>query len=311
MPNKWWLQVVAITLVAACSKDTPPGGSAPTAGETEAAVPRGTDVWIAELRQEDGVPTGIGEPRNVTRRPGYDNQPFFLPDGSGFWYTSIDESGEADIYRYDLESDRSVAVTSSAPESEYSATALPGGEGFSAIRVEADSTQRLWRFHADGSDPQVILPDVAPVGYHAWADEGTVVLFVLGAPPTLRVGDVRSGHARTVAHDIGRSLQHIPGTADVSFVQRLPDGTTQIRRLHPADGSSELIAMGVDGGDFHAWTPSGILIQAGGSRVHRFSPDTGWAVFADLESRGLRLSRLAVAPAGDLIAIVAQPAEAR
>jgi hypothetical protein len=303
-----WLPLVALVLAAACSGDVP-GDTSGGATTAAATLPRGTDIWIAKLRQEGGVPTAIDEPRNVTQRPGYDNQPFFVPDGSGFWYTSIDESGEADILRYDLEAERSVRVISSAPESEYSATPLPGGGGFSAIRVEADSTQRLWRFREDGSDPQVILPAVTPVGYHAWVDESTVALFVLGAPPTLQIGDVRSGQARIVANDIGRSLQHIPGAHAISYVQRLRDGGTEIRRLDPAEDAGELIAPGVDGGDFHAWTPAGILLQARGSRIHRWSPEAGWEVIADLASLGVRLSRLAVSPAGDLIAIVAQPDE--
>jgi len=305
-----WLPLVALTLAAACSEDAR-RDTVERSGTMAEPVPPGTDIWIAALTQEDGVPTAIGEPHNVTRRPGYDNQPFFLPDGSGFWYTSIDESGEADIRRYDLDTGRSTQVTSSAPESEYSATPLPGGGGFSAIRVEADSTQRLWRFRDDGEGPTVILPEVAPVGYHAWADEGTVALFVLGAPPTLQVGDVRSGQARIVAQDIGRSLQHIPGTQAISFVQRLSGGGTEIRRLDPVQGVSELIAPGVDGGDFHAWTPAGVLLQARGSRIHRWSPDTGWEVIGDLSPLGVRLSRLAVSPEGDLVAIVAQPDEAR
>lgn len=305
-----WLTLVALTLAAACSRDVP-GDRAGRSSAAAEPLPPGTDVWIAALRQEGGVPTAIGEPRNVTRRPGYDNQPFFLPDGTGFWYTSIDESGEADIQRYDLDSGRSVQITSSAPESEYSATPLPGGGGFSAIRVEADSTQRLWRFRDDGTDPRVILPEVTPVGYHAWVDEGTVALFVLGAPPTLQIGDVRSGQARIVARDIGRSLQHIPGTHAISYVQRLKDGGTEIRRLDPAEGDSELVAPGVDGGDFHAWTPAGVLLQARDSRVHRWSPEAGWEVIGDMASLGVRLSRLAVSPEGDLIAIVAQPDEGR
>ncbi len=84
-------------------------------------------------------------------------------------------------------------VIASNPESEYSATPLPDGSGLSVIRVEADSTQRLWRFDMDGANGSVVLEDVAPVGYHAWADQRTLVMFVLGErrlsnAPTPRAG---------------------------------------------------------------------------------------------------------------------------
>src|SRR5258708_16942898 len=45
----------------------------------------------------------VGVPVNVTARPGYDNQPFFLPNGRAFLYTSIREDSQADIYRYDID----------------------------------------------------------------------------------------------------------------------------------------------------------------------------------------------------------------
>jgi Tol biopolymer transport system component len=72
----------------------------------------------------------VGTPVNVTARPGYDNQPFFLADGRAFLYTSIREDSQADIYRYDLDRKTSVRLTATS-ESEYSPIPLPRGGGFS------------------------------------------------------------------------------------------------------------------------------------------------------------------------------------
>ena len=55
-----------------------------------------------------------------------------------------------------------------------------------------------------------MLENVKPVGYHAWADDHTLALFVLGQPATLQLADTRTGTARTIASDIGRSIQRIP-----------------------------------------------------------------------------------------------------
>src|SRR5687767_716 len=64
-------------------------------------APPSTDVFVAPLLVRDGVLT-LGPLTNATSRPGYDNQPAFLRDGSGVLYTSIGADGQADIYRYDL-----------------------------------------------------------------------------------------------------------------------------------------------------------------------------------------------------------------
>lgn len=299
---------ILLTLVVACGGD---GGEAGTdAGAGEAFVtPRDADVLLADLHWETSGPPAIGAPVNLTQRPGYDNQPHFVPDGSGLWYTAVDDqSGQSDIWRVDFADRRVTRVTMSAPESEYSATPLPDGSGISTIRVEADSTQRLWRFATDGSNGSVVFEEIAPVGYHKWADENTVVMFVLGSPATLQRGDVRTGTADVLASDIGRSIQVIPDGRGISYVQNGVDGATTVMRL-PADGSgAEPIIEGVGGGDYHAWTPNGTLLMAEGAVVHAWSwgTDGGWTAIADFSDLHIRISRLAVSPDGTQIAMVAE-----
>ena len=286
---------------------------APDADESTSEVakfvpPRDTDVLIADLTFSlQGVPS-IGTPTNITQRRDYDNQPQFVPDGSGFWYTINDpQNDQADIWRYDFATGRVTRVTMSSPESEYSATPLPDGSGISAIRVEADSTQRLWRFDLDGSNGAVILPDVAPVGYHAWAGESTLVLFVLGSPATLQRADVRTGQIEIITEDIGRSIQKIPGSDDVSYAQVHEDGTSTIMRLPSERTAPEQITEAVSGGDFHAWAPNGTLFMASGSVVYSWSLGMDeWTPIADFSNLNISISRLAISPDGTQIALVAE-----
>ena len=132
---------------------------------------------------------------------------------------------------------RAVAVSqlTQTAENENSPTYLPAGVGdaggFSVVRTEPDKTQRLWRFDAQGRNPQVVLADVKPVGYHAWVDAQTVALFVLGPPATLRIAQVSSGTAEIVTEGIGRSLHRIPGTRSVSIVQREASGEFWIKQV--------------------------------------------------------------------------------
>ncbi|MCI0435357.1 MAG: hypothetical protein L0271_17200 [Gemmatimonadetes bacterium] len=228
----------------------------------------GTDIHLATLTERNGV-LEVSAPENVTRRPGYDNQPYFAPDGRSLWFTRI-EGGQADIARYDIATGR-VEMLTRASESEYSATPVPGSEAFSVIRVEADSTQRLWRFPLDGGSPSLVLPDVAPVGYQAWADENTLVLFVLGQPATLQVADARGGEARVVATSPGRSIQKIPDRRAVSFALRTADGF-RIDELDLATGVITMLVQARPGAEFHAWTPGGRLLTAEGAQLWSWSP---------------------------------------
>jgi len=274
------------------------------AGAGPAGAQPGTDIFLAPLETAEGT-LHIGAPGNVTHRPGYDNQPCFLPDSRAFLYTSI-RDGQADIYRYDLKTSRSVQITHT-PESEYSPTPVPGGVGFAVIQVEADSTQRLWGFTPDGKGSTLLLRDVKPVGYQAWASPTRVAVFVLGQPNTLFLADTRSGQGLEVAQDVGRCLQAVPGRPLITFPQRDEDGVWWIRELSAASRQIEPVAPALEGSQDHAWTPDRTLLAARDNAVYRYrpDPDNRWDEVARFDDPALaHLSRLAVSPDGKWIAMV-------
>lgn len=277
-----------------------------------AAAPPATDIYLADLRVVQGRIT-VGAPVNVTNRPGYDNQPSFLPDGRSILYTSVRDS-QADIYRYDIEQRTNSAVTHTR-ESEYSPTPLPNRVGFSVIRVEADSTQRLWAFDPDGGNARLILDSIKPVGYHAWGDDHLLILFVLGSPATLQIADasVPGTRGAVLARDIGRSLQRIPGRPAVSFLQRDSVGGPSLQEVDVRSRRVASLVKTPVGAEFFAWTPDGIAVTASGTKLYQWDPRRSgggaWQEVADLASAGLtNITRLAVSAKGDRLAIVAVPA---
>ncbi len=271
-----------------------------------AQEPPGTDIWVFGFREEAprlDLASGV----RATDRPGYDNQPSFLPGGRFLLFTSIDGSGQADIHRLDLQRGTAEPLTHTAPESEYSATLTPSGDRISVIRVEADSTQRLWSFDLEGEDPSLILEAIEPVGYHAWIDPSRLALFVLGSPATLQVASVETGQARIMARDIGRSLYRIPGRSTISFVQWDDSRRGVITELDPETGEESILAPILEGNEYHAWTPGGALLTGQGSKLFMWVPDVSraWEEIADLATAGVTgISRIAVSPEGDRIAIV-------
>src|SRR5437762_6771233 len=164
------------------------------ASRTAQSPPPATDIFLAPLKMQQRRLV-VGAPVNVTNRRGYDNQPSFTTDSRAILFTSVRADKQADIYRYDLTKKTTKSVTST-PESEYSATVYGEGSRFSVIRVEADSTQRLWSFRIDGSDPRLVFPSIKPVGYHVWVDSTTVAMFLLGKP-TPSCSPIRARAART------------------------------------------------------------------------------------------------------------------
>lgn len=270
-----------------------------------AGMPEGTDIWLLRLEEVDGSLQAV-EPRNFTSRPGYDNQPHFTPGGALLYVQQ--EGVRTDLWRWDPETDLKHRLTLTPDESEYSPTPIPGGEGgISYVKVEPDSTQRLWRLSPDGEESEVLLPEIAPVGYHAWIDADRVALFVLGDPATLQIVDVSSGEARTVAEGIGRSPQAVPGRAAVSFTRSSDKGTV-VEEVDVDTGETTRIATLPAGAEYHAWTPAGVLLTGAAGRISAYL-DGAWVDIADLGMLDQRFTRLAVSPDGSWLAAVGETSD--
>lgn len=264
-----------------------------------------TDVFLMEMPQLTHE-LRAGPVENVTKRAGYDNQPVFSPSGA-LLYTS-QRDGQTDLFRFDPGSGAHQRITAT-PVSEYSPTPAPDGRSLSAVVVEPDGTQRLWRYSLDGMASTPVFEAIKPVGYHAWADAHTVALFVLGDPPVLVLADTRTGRGDTLARNIGRALHKVPGQHAVSYVHKGSDTEWTIMRYHLDTGVRTPLVHTLPGREDYAWTPDGDLLMADGARLYAFTFDhDGWELLADLSASGVTdITRLAVSPRGDLLAFVATP----
>jgi hypothetical protein len=290
-----------------CADEAPPGSSpdaTDTGSSAASAAPQGTDIWLLELSR-DGNALRATSPRNLTQRPGYDNQPFFTPSGDILY---VQMQGErTDVWRWNAETERVTQVTATPDDSEFSPTSIPGGDGdISYIHAQTDSNGRLWRMSADGSASEAIFADIVPVGYHAWFDEDFVALWRLQEPSLLQLVEVDSQNARTLASGVGRSPQSVPNRRAVSYARAVDEGMAY--ELYDLDSDTmEVVARLPEGDDFHAWTPDGTLLASAGSRVLAWREGT-WQEVVDLAAQGLLVSRLAVSADGSRLALVAEPA---
>ena len=281
----------------------------PTPSPTPVPAPAPSDIFIIEIKNHSGQ-VKLGQPVKFTTFVGYNNQPWFLPDGHSILYTSIRDK-QADIYRYDLRS-RATSQITNTPESEYSPTLMPDGKSISVVRVEADGTQRLWKFPLAGGQPSLILEHIKPVGYHLWIDDHTLALFILGAkgkPNTLQIVDVPTERAEVVAENPGRILRRIPHQNKFSFVHKISDREWTIKEFDLRTHTSASLTATVPGVEDYAWLPSGMLLMAKDSKMFSLVPLRGknWEEIGDFSKAGLKgITRIAISPRGDRIAIVAR-----
>ena len=287
--------------------------------EEAARVPRDTvligpprpEIYVADLSVFNGLHY-LGPLQKVTDGTNsYDNQPMFTPDSRSLLYTVEYGRGDpvqTEIHRYYFSSRRETRITRT-DESEYSPRPVAGDRAFSAIRVEADSTRRVWQFTMEGMDGEVMFRNLTDVGHHAWGNESTVLLYVPGDPPTARIADLTTGQTDVVAQGIGRSLNKIPNRNAWSVVERLSPVQAWISEVDIATREVRRIIPTVAGGEFHTWTPEGVLLMAVDSRIYQWDPelDVEWRPVANLDDTVLAVTRIAVSPDGSKIAIVGDP----
>jgi hypothetical protein len=252
----------------------------------------------------------LSNPVNVTNHPGYDNQPNFHSDMPEVYYSSFDESGRADIMSYNFKTKATHHITSTN-EREYSPTLTPDKQYLSCIIQRDDGAQDLGKYPVAGGEPFVIINNLK-VGYHAWADNSHIAMFVLGAaendPSTLHFMRLPTKEDTIIASNIGRSLHKIPGQRGISFIQR-DEKESKVMKLDTETMKVSALAITVANGDHIGWTPLGQLITSDGTRL--FFMDlkdaaAGWRQ-VDIQDGSQLLkgvTRLAMSPNGKKMAVV-------
>lgn len=274
------------------------------------------DIFVVDVTVNKGK-LEFGQPANITDRAGYDNQPSFLPEGQSLLYTSMREGEQTDIYRYDFKTRQTTRLTST-PEGEYSPTVMPGGKFFSVIRVERDKTQRLWKFPLAGGEPSLVLPAIKPVGYHLWLDKRTLALFILGGtgkPNTLQLVPTDMTFLDVIRVNIGRALHRIPRREAFSFVHKISPDEWLVKAFDLKTKHTTTLIKTLPGSEDLTWTPDGTILMAQDSKLFQYNPAApaaDWQQIADFSAAGLKkITRLALSPKADRLALVAQTGAAQ
>lgn len=263
----------------------------------------GTEIYLFDIKKQNDK-ISLHNPKNITNRKGYDNQPFFHPGKKILYFVSADEDGRTDIFEFDYRKNITRQITST-PEREYSPTVTPDGKFLSCIIQRDNGAQDLGSYPIDGGEAKVLIDNLI-VGYHAWANHDQVAVFTLPQPFKLQLIDLAGKQDTVLAENIGRSIHKIPGQNAMSFVQN--DGEVwKIMKLDLSNMKITGITKSVSSSEHDmAWMSGGEILMTDRNKIYLFSPvviaDWKEVEFPHLEA-GI-LSRIAVSADGKKLALV-------
>jgi ketosteroid isomerase-like protein len=274
-----------------------------------------TEVWVGSLDMRDGKFV-VSDLRNISNDPGYDNQPAFFPGNRSMVYTSVIDGDLSDsglglhAWLVDLESGSRKPL----PEARgFSPTPTVDGKNLMMLREG-----RVWLHDLETGKLVKPLTETSTAGYYSRFDDQTWVLFMNEPERRIVIYDAKAHEMKTMATGANTAPYRIPGERAVTFVAQDPfpavEGTESKLVLRKLDLKTEkvttLTEIAFPTGGQHLWTSRGTLLMASGPQIFEWSPSRPdeWKPVYRADHPELRgISRIAISPRGDRIAIVSTP----
>ncbi len=269
-----------------------------------------SEILLFELKvTKDKV--AIGQPKNISNHPGYDNQPSFHTDEPIIYYSSFNEDGRADIKYYNYKTNESKPLTQTS-EREYSPTLTPDKQYISCVIQRDNGAQDLGKYPVQGGEALTIIDNMV-IGYYVWMDNSHVGLFVLGKegkPHTLHYLRLPTKADTLIAENIGRSLHRVPNEDAFSYIEKATTTKWFIKKFYTRKkkGAIYLIAETPLYREDICWTPDGKIILSDDSKILWMDPkrEKKWKE-VEIESGAEQIrgaTRVAVSPDGKFLAVV-------
>jgi ketosteroid isomerase-like protein len=275
-----------------------------------------SEVWVGALDMS-GDRFAVSNLVNISKHPGYDNQPAFFADGRLVFTSQIavlDESGHAVQARiYDFANGTSAAI--------------PGALGFSPTPTADGSLMllregKVWLHETSGKEHT--LTETNDAGYFSRFDDRTWVLYMNDKQRRIVIYDATTKALDTIAVGSATAPFRIPGKRAVTFVavepfpapegeavKTAPPRTLVLRRLDLDDRKvTTLATIPFATSGSHVWTSRNTILMASGHTIYEWNParPDDWRTAAQFDNPELQgLTRIALSPRGDRIALVSTP----
>jgi hypothetical protein len=268
-----------------------------------------SDIWLLKIDSKNGKIL-FSDPKNITGKLDYENQPSFSKNGAVVYYTAQkDTSSPSEIYSYTISTGNTKQLISLVT-SPYSPRPVPSGNGISVLMVEEDSSQRIWHYSFTGENPYPIFNQRDSIGYYDWIDAHSVLAFILsGKNNPDRLTLIKTdGTEKMIAENVGRGIKVIDEGA--FFIQR----KDTINYLAWTDYKTSKKLLKTPGGSVDLTIYKNHVLMARGGTIYgarilkKRHNDVMLEAFKPLQELGTlglqNITRMAVSPDGQIIAIV-------
>ncbi len=275
---------------------------------TIAVAQPSTEVYLMDLNPNIEN-FGISNIINITKDPGYDNQPSFMDNENLLLAKNND--GQTDIQAYNFVTKKRAFIHTSTPGGEYSPQLIPNTNDVAAVRLDKDGKQRLYKYEF-ASKKIVELIEEIEVAYYAFHDQNRIIASILaGNKLDLVVIDLAQKEAFSYIENAGRSIHKVPEASSVSYSLVNEEKNIDIYLLDiDEDGESFFVCQLPVGIQDYAWINETTLIAGSGAELYLYDlfGDGEWKQVADLSEFKLQnITRLAVSPDKKKLALVAEP----
>ncbi len=264
-----------------------------------------TEVYLFDLVQtEEGYV--LRNKKNISENKGYDSQPHFYDNNTIIYSGS--RKGQTDIVKYDIKTGKKTFMNDTPNGGEYSPQRIPGSDDISAVRLDNNGLQRMYRYDINTGKPKELIRSLK-VAYPVWFNNKLVVSAVIGKNSLdLVTSDLQYGSNFTLQKNIGRSLHKIPNTKKISYVSK-KGSSWELRSLDVGNLRTQKIVDLSGKYEDICWLPDGSILQAKKNQILRFDPkaDKDWKVMAAINDSEIQnISRITISPDGTKISIVGE-----
>ena len=263
-----------------------------------------TDIYLFDLDTSNDKFI-LRNIKNISDNEGYDNQPSFFDDNTLLYAGT--RKGQTDIVQYTIDSSKKKWLTKT-DGSEYSPIKIPSENAISAIRLEKDGTQQLYKYDFKNGKSSILINRIV-IGYQTWFNKNTLVTSVLEDDMlSLYVSNLNIDKHNKIESNIGRSLHKIPNSNMISFISKDSE-TWKIKSLEFVTGKTEDIIHTVLEAEDMCWLPDGTILMGKKNKVYKFNPkkDIDWIEVASLRDFDItNITRLTISQDGKKLAIAAE-----
>jgi len=182
-----------------------------------------TEVQLFDIvKNENGYV--LKNRKNISNNSGYDNQPYFYNEGDILFASA--RNGHTDIALYNISTNTISYQSNTIQGGEYSPQRIPESQDISAVRLDDDGLQRLYKYNFKTKKYTELIKDLK-IAYPTWYDKNTVVaVTIVDDLLELLMIDLKENKTVSMAKNVGRSVHRIPHSNLVSFISKEQDNWT-------------------------------------------------------------------------------------